>query len=464
LQTACGVPPRLLAASLALAASVSVVRADPAPDPDVAGAPVPGQESGRVAGPKDAPASLVRRIARAVLYLPKVIVELVLAPVRGGVWVVDRFELGHHYYSVFYNRDHTLGVEPTMVYQTGFGLMIGAKFDALDVFGSREHLEIAAAYGGNYRARAGAWLDSGDRFDRVVLRAGGNFDRFADLPFYGIGNADVVAAPALRVDPRTDDTAVETFYRYQELRAALDADVRVVGALHVIGRGAVTRLRYAPPTQGTAIDAVYDPTGLVGFEQDVDHLYGELELRWDQRGIAAPVWETTNYTTGWLASVFVGRVHQLADRGDFTHYGGDLQLFVHLGLAPRMLVLRLSGEGVTGGLDEVPVPELPYLGGDLMRGYPFARFRDRVSAFGTSEYVWDLSSYLNAFVFVDVGRVYASPEELTLHDLRVGYGGGLTLHAKANFLIAGTLASSIDGGLFVTATLTPLWNMRPRWR
>jgi hypothetical protein len=458
------VPPRTLVASFALAFSATTSRADLPAEPDVAGAPVPGEESGWVAGSAETGPSLVREIARGVLFLPKVIVEVVLLPVRGGVWMFDRFEFGNHYDSLLSNRDHTLGVTPTIVYQTGYGLMVGARLVATDVFGSHEHLEVGGAYGGNYRVRAGAWLDSGDRLGRVVIRAGGNFDRFADLPFYGVGNADVVPAPAMRVDPRTDDTAVETFYRYQELRAAFGADLRALDDLHVIGRGAATRLRYAPPTRGTPIDTVYEPAALVGFEQDVDHLYGELELRWDKRRISAPTWETTRYTTGWLASVFAGRVHQLDDRGDFTHYGGDVQVFLHLGLAPRMLVVRLLVEGVTGSRDVVPVPELPYLGGDLLRGYPFARFRDRLSALGTAEYVWDLSNYMNAFVFVDGGRVYASPEALTLHGLRVGYGGGLALHRGANYLIAGTLASSIDGGLFVTATLAPLWDARQRWR
>jgi hypothetical protein len=461
------VPPRSHVASFAFvfAFSVTTLRAEPEPNPDVAGAPLPGQESGRVAGSTNTGGSLVREIARGVLFLPKVIVEALLLPVRGGVWVFDRFQFGHHYHSVFYNHERTLGVVPAVTYQTGYGFMVGARLVATDVFGSHEHLEIGGAYGGNYRARAGAWLDSGDRLGRrLMLRAGGNFDRFADLPFYGVGNAALVRAPPMQVDPRTDDIAVETFYRYQELRAWFGADLRVLDDLRVIGSGAVARLRYAPPTRGTPNDAVYDPAGLVGLEQDLDHLYGELELRWDRRAISAPAWETTKYTTGWLASVFAGRVHQLDERGDFTHYGADVQVFLHFGLAPRMLVLRLLAEGVAGSLDVVPIPELPYLGGDVLRGYPFARFRDRVSAVGTAQYEWDLSSYMNAFVFVDAGRVYPSLDAVSLRGMRVGYGGGLALHRGADFLVAGALASSVDGGLFVTATLTPLWDVRPRWR
>ena len=75
---------------------------------------------------------------------------------------------------------------------------------------------------------------------------------------------------------------------------------------------------------------------------------------------------------------FGGYLHQLDAGSDFWHYGVDVQEFVHLSLAPKMFVFRLWGEGVTGSIDEVPFYELPYLGGDFLRGYDFARFRDRL--------------------------------------------------------------------------------------
>ncbi len=442
-----------------------MVHADPAPRPDVTGAPIPGEESGRLDDREDERPSTARVVARGALFLPRMIVTAVLWPFRGAVWVYDRYALLDLYYRVFYNDARTFGIVPTAVYQTGFGLLAGAHLIAKDTFGEQEYLTLEAAYGGTYQIRTEGWLDSGRRLGRVLLTAGGNFERFGQLPFYGIGNADESSAQPMLVDPLVDDTAFKTHYRYQELRAAAAADVRTADELHVIARGAVADLTYDRSTTDPSIDTVYDPADLVGFDDGVTHLYGELELRWDRRRVADPRFETTTYTTGWLASGFVGGSHPFEGGGsDFAHYGIDLQAFLHAALGPRMVVLRLHGEGVTGDLDEVPFSELPYLGGDVLRGYEFARFRDRVAVVGTAEYVWDLSRHVNAFVFVDAGRVYRSLGDLTVDDLRVGYGGGFELHSDTDFVIAGTLASSIDGGIVVTAALNPLWDEVPRWR
>ena len=154
----------------------------------------------------------------------------------------------------------------------------------------------------------------------------------------------------------------------------------------------------------------------------------------------------------------------LGDAHNFAHYGVDLQAFVHLALGPRMLWFRFLGEGVTGDINEIPFAELPYLGGDFLRGYAFARFRDKVSALAVAQYTWDLSRFTNAYLFVDAGRVYSSIEDATLNDMNVGFGGGIELHTSSSFLFAATLASSIDGGVFVSAVLAPYNSQVPRWR
>jgi hypothetical protein len=406
-----------------------------------------------------------RDVARAALFVPRAVVSIVLLPVRGGVWLYDRYDLEQTYYDVFYNKDRTFGIIPTVVYATGFGLMFGGRMIAKDVLGENERVIVEGAYGGTYQARAAAWVDTGTRLDPVVIGVGGNFDRFARLPFYGIGNTEDTSPPQdMLIDPLADPTAIQSHYRYEELRATLNVDWRMVDRLHLVGRGDVARLQFDPSTREPSIEMVYNPADLVGFQQGVKHIYGELALRWDHRRIARAPWETTPYTTGWLASGFIGGVHGFEGAHDFAHYGIDMQAFLHFALGPRMLVLRLWGEGVTGNLEEVPFNELPYLGGDLLRGYDFARFRDRVAAVGTAQYVWDISRFTNAFLFVDAGRVYSGLDDLTLDNMRVGFGGGIEVHTNTEYVISGTLASSRDGGVFVTAALNPLWNEVPRWR
>src|SRR5262245_50177374 len=72
-----------------------------------AGAPVAGQESGRIdAG--DGGDSMLRAGLRAALLAPRAVVNLVLSPVRLGMWAYDRYHLDELYYRVFFNDARTL--------------------------------------------------------------------------------------------------------------------------------------------------------------------------------------------------------------------------------------------------------------------------------------------------------------------------------------------------------------------
>jgi hypothetical protein len=449
--------------------------APPAPAPpheptagDVAGAPAPGLESGRTdAGdPGDSP---FRVIARGALFVPKLAVEAAFAPLQGAVWAEDKYQLEDLYYRIFFNADRTIGIYPTATYESGFGASIGARFVHRDLFGEHEHLALqattGAATGEPYREAFLASLRSGNRLGRLQLSLEGNFDRRPADPFYGIGNGNLVTAPAMPIDPRVDDTAVDTKHRYQEARVALASDVRVAGDLHVLALGALTDLQLSRSTTGMAIDGVYDPAGLVGFMGGVRHAYGELEVRWDSRHRFSE-WEPRDvHAAGSLAAAFVGRVDRLDGGADFWRYGFELQHYWRIAKGPRLLITRFHGEAVSGSRDEVPFVELPMLGGgSFLRGYTFERFRDRVAALGTVEYEWDVSHFIDAYLFTDVGRVYASPSELSLHGLRAGYGIGVELHSEAYFLVDLSLASSIDGGVFATVSLNPVLDARPRWR
>ncbi len=424
-------------------------------------APVPGDESGLVSGDQEE-TSTGTEIARGALWVPKKLFQLLALPFRGFVFVYDRYQLNDWYYRIFYTRDRQISVVPVLQYRTGLGLTAGLRFESRDTFGDHEYLTAAYSYGGTHRMRSDVSLNSGARFDPVLLRIGGNFDRYDPLPFYGIGNfGDLSPVPAMPVEPTA--LAVHTDYRYEEARAALDADWRLFDDLHVAVHGAWARIKTSPTPKHRSIEEVYD-ANVTGFDETRSHLYGEGEIRIDRRHRAKPLWETSAYTSGGMVRGFGGYLHELDAGSDFWHYGVDVQEFVHLSLAPKMFVFRLWGEGVTGSLDEVPFYELPYLGGDFLRGYDFARFRDRLSAVGSVEYVWDLSRFADASLFAETGRVWDSWDAITLDGLRADFGVGLTLHSLTSFVLAGYVAASIDGGVNATATFTSHWDETPRWR
>ena len=110
----------------------------------------------------------------------------------------------------------------------------------------------------------------------------------------------------------------------------------------------------------------------------------------------------------------------------------------------------------------MPFSELPHLGGDFLRGYTYDRFRDRIAAFATLQYYWDISPYADLSLFVDAGRVYRSLDDLTLDHLRVGFGPGVAVHGD-KFLFETYLGSSIDGGLTVSVIFKPITDRRAHW-
>jgi hypothetical protein len=423
---------------------------------------VPGAEGGRV-DQVDSGDSAARQAARAALWLPKILFETVTEPLYGATWAYNEYDLANRYYDLFYNRDHTIGFAPTGSYATGLGPLVGATFVSTNTFGEKEHVSLDAEYGGANHDQAIASINSGKRLGRVTLGVIGNFEQYPDFPFFGIGNNNVSPEPQ-GIDARVNPTAFETYYRSQEARVSALADVRVVSHFHVIGRGALAALDYGRSSTGIPIDQVYNPAGLVGFEQSPRHVYGELELRWDGRGRGS-VWEPVSvHSVGSLASVYGGEVHSIDGMPDFARYGFDLQQGFRLGAGPRALLFRVLGQGVTGSLYDVPFAELPYLGGDLLRGYDYGRFRDRIAALGSVEYLWDVSHNADVYLFVDTGRVYSSLSELTFDNMRMGYGVGIELHDAGGFLVEGSVASSIDGGLFFTASFHPIFDELPRWR
>jgi hypothetical protein len=446
--------------------------AAPPPEPvaaDVVAAPRPNQSGGRI-DPGDGGDSGTRLVARAVLRLPLLGFEIVTLPIRGAVYAYDRFEVERRWNETLYSRDRTRAVIPIATYQTSYGITAGARFYDKDLYDQNERLVLQASGGTAYRVELLGSIDSGERLGPLRLELGGNFDRRPAEPFFGIGNGDdtnLSGSEPMLVDPTTDTTAIHTYTRYQEGRGTLYADWSIVSNIHLGARGSLTDLKFEPSTRrNPSIEEVYDPTTVVGFQDGVRHVYGEAELSWDSRRRASR-WEPASvHGTGSLATVFAGAVHNISgEGGDFVHYGTELQHYMHLGRGPRVLIPRFHGEAVTGNLDEVPFTELPMLGGDaFLRGYSHGRFRDRLAGVASLQYMWNLSLYSEAFVFVDAGRVYRNYSDVTLQDLRVGYGLGIQLHTVRDFLMDAHIASSSDGGVVVTAAFFPVLDARPRWR
>jgi hypothetical protein len=440
-----------------------------APQPDARTAkqaPPPGYESGRVdaGGPGE---STGRTIARGALYLPKVLFEVAMWPFGQAIYLEDRYQLSDWYYRIFYYEDRTIAIIPTATWVTGFGLQIGARFFDTNTFGDRERLVLQATGGLDNRVGLLGSIDTGHRLGPVRLELGGNYDRRPSEPFFGIGNeaGSTETPPPVPIDAQTDSTAFKTHFRYQEARAVLLADIDLWRNLYLDGRGYYGELKYTHSDVGLSIENAYQQMSLVGFDQTTRYLYGEGGLRWDTRRRVS-IWEPyTVHAEGSLVLGYAGYVDQLDHGGRFWHYGTELQHYFRFGFGPRVVALRFHGEGVTGDLNEVPITQLPMLGGgEFLRGYDYARFRDRLAAVGSLQYMWPLFAYASGYVFTDVGRVYRSWSDLTLSNMRAGFGVGLEFYGARSFWADVAVGTSIDGGVVLTAEFSPVLDARTRWR
>ncbi len=434
---------------------------------DVAADPPPGLDSGRLDPPEiDSP---WRRIARGALYVPRLVLDALLFPFRGALWINEHYRVTDWYDRIFYNDAQTLALYPTAAIDTTLGVTVGARFVDLDLFGEREQLGLQITFGSWYRQIYAVSLGSGRRLgERFSLGLDAAYERRPHDTFYGIGNGDlrhsVPVPPAPVIDPLVSSTALETFYRQDRSRATLLADLRAWRELHVRAAGTISRVRFGSPDQGTPITAFYEPGGLVGLG-GIQYGYGELELRWDSRRNAT-IWEPVSvHSLGTLASVFAGRTHRLDGGAGYSRYGLDVAQFVRLAEGPRVLIAHVHGEGVTGRLDQVPFTELPALGGPTyLRGYALDQYRDRVAAFASVAYEWDLSQWFAARLFTDAGRVYPALDDLSLRDLRVGFGLAVEAHSASSFVLEASVGSSIDGGLFLDLSFNPVYDIQDRVR
>jgi len=423
-------------------------------------APPPGAESGRLDQPSDGE-SAARTAGRTLLFVPRGVLELAMAPIRGSIWANERYHIAARVGSLLFNDARTFGVYPLVFFESTQGVLVGAQLET--GFSRHDRLKLFAGVGPSRYRVDGKFRSTGHFDDHVAFTVYGEYDRQPNARFYGIGNADEVDTPLMPVDAFDEDIATLTYYEDRLARAAGIVDVRMSPATYISAAGAIAHRGRDESSRGPSTEAVFEPATLVDFDS-YRAGYGELELRYDTRGPAS-TWQPRMVTSkGSLAAAY-GGLETVEPGPTFWRYGVDLQHYILIGSGPRVIAGRFEVEGISAASDEVPFTELPALGGRAwLRGYPLDRFRDRVAVAGTAEYQWDLSRELYASLFVDVGRVYPALDDLTFDDLRCGYGIALEGHSHRSLLARVSIASSIDGGVFFNLYLDPISEIEPRVR
>lgn len=404
----------------------------------------------------------------AWLFVPARTGELLLAPPREAVWLYERYRLRYWFERIFFTDDMSLGIYPVVGYQTAYGFTAGGRVIARGTIG--ELVSLQAAYGGQYRQIYRAGLGTGGLLGRrVQLFLGGGYEQRPSVRFFGIGDADLapLAAAQVPVDALAPGGAFPTRFSLTEVRASAALAVRPSEHTIVQLSTDVTVRWFGRPSSldpGHAYIAdVFDRQSLSGFVTGATRSYTELAAAIDRRSTSRYVGIPTH---GWYSGAFVGYGVDLAGpEVSFLRAATEQQLLVNLYDHTRVLALRVYLEGVAGAMRRIPFLELPRLGGvDLLRGYDYDRFRDRLAGLLGVEYRFELNRNIWLALFAEAGRVWRGLSRLDLDGLRLGFGGELRIYSGARFVVRVQVASSTDRELFVRFSFDPTSELFSRTR
>ncbi|MEM9491910.1 MAG: BamA/TamA family outer membrane protein, partial [Myxococcota bacterium] len=385
-------------------AARAAANADEQSASQVAGAPRPDQARNLVARPRH-PARHLLWVPRALLFVPSWAVRLAAAPLRGGLFVFDRYALDDRLGRLL-SGGGPLTLYPSAKKESAFAITygIGASY--------KGYVKGRYLFGGEIRRLYTGELSSGRLFgDDLELTAHAEVQELKNSRFFGIGNGDL-DEPAVGIDAQNDERAARARVDQEMLIAALSAAWQATRRIHLRGTVAATTRRYASPAEDRYSDAdiaiLFDPDSLVGFDDGSRQVYRELRALYDDRVQDNPYVTMAQPSRGWRAEGFVAYARGWdGDPSNYLHYGGDVQYHINLYRGDRILLLRGHAEGVTAAIDAIPFSVLPRLGGSrLMRGYHRGRFRDRVVTAATVEYRFPVNRFLSGFLFVDAGGAW----------------------------------------------------------
>lgn len=397
-------------------------------------------------------------IPRSLLYVPRRAILLALAPIRVAIWAYDRYDLRSRFYRVFYFEDRTWGLYPTARFQSQLGASVGGRMVHHDLFDNGGRLDVHGSWGRNFGGRATLEADTGwlGR-SPIALGVDAEYRLIPADRFYGIGNVDVAGSPDDEpADALRRDRAIASRFSHEVARGGPVVAIRIAPPVRLAASTTYTSRRFGPPRRAgddPRTDQAFTRNSLVGYG-GVSNVYTQLRLTVDTHESR---WTSAVPSSGTFASFYGGYAHGLGvDPSRFGRAGVDLQRYIDLFDGNRVLRLRLVVDTVIGSLRRIPFAELPSLGGAAwLRGYPRARFRDRVAAIATVEYVYPIDHRMSGFLFIEPGRVWSDPGAITPEHLRMGFGGGFQLHRTSRFIARIQLASTIEGGFHVNLVFSP---------
>jgi hypothetical protein len=391
----------VLTYALALAAA-----ANPCAEPASARPPDPrcGES---LDGRAPAEPSAARKVGQAALAVPRVATQVMFWPIVETASFIEYHHVVDWARAILTTDDGLVGVRPDIQYSTSFAPTAGLRFFYRRLPGPGSELMLRARTAGPSIVLGQIGVQ-GPNWSGLSLVA--TFDRRNDRLFAGTGplsSAELDAIGQGRARYASDNVAAQLLWSRRlplRLVARAHGDIarRDYRSTDLRAGPSVADVFGAPAESCTALGLAppcVDEAAMPGFHRGLRVVHGGLGLELDLRN---PARDGSGVNLGTHATVARGvsgdpSRHALLSAETVAAIGGaDRQLLLR---ARAAMVERLTSAPIP--FDELVMPS----GLADMRGFPTGRFRGESGLFGTAEYRWYISAYLDATLFADLGTV-----------------------------------------------------------
>ena len=240
------------------------------------------------------------------------------------------------------------------------------------------------------------------------------------LDYYGSGPDSLKSN---RTDYRREETLFESRVRFSPHRNLTSA-CRVGQLFLNVGPGTSDRIA---PT-----DSVFGPEEAPGLDAQSDYVIGGCSAQIDLRDFPNDPHVGTFFRAG-----YDRYQAEEIDRFSFNRFYAAAEHYIPFLNEKRVIALRAKTELSWHAPDQVvPFYMQVTLGGDTeLRGFRRYRFYDENSIVLTGEYRWQVSTGFDMAMFLDAGKVFNKPSEISLTDLETSPGFGLRFKGKRGLVV-----------------------------
>jgi len=383
-----------------------------------------------------------RSLGSDIMAVPQFILDVPVSLLQGfsGFIIEDLYAgaLAAEVGALIGNMDRIWGFYPVFSTGSRSGVEYGLGFRSKGVFTSEERLKVKGSYSAhdyrNFKMQYRAPNFIGPDMGITVL---GQYRQRPWESFYGLGNNSL------------EKNQVNYNPKHSHFQG---------GSLWTISDR--WKLEMALGYDAYNIFDGEDPN----LEGDIDLIVSNLQLAspevrgtrfWSLGGTLDHDWRNSNGqpTSGGRESISL-TYHKSTRKSDelkFWQMTVDLRHYLEL-FKKRTLALRalLESHDITGNSPALPFYLKSSLGGaENLRGYRNGRFLDNDLALVSIEYRYPLLEMIDAFLFLDEGRVFQSlSDHFKWHDWKYSYGAGLRLWDNDELMVRTSLAKSKEDTRF----------------